>query len=344
MSTSIFSSPPLHAPQGERIPAKSGSQAAYKEMILVLAMAVANGVAFFLWKMILPDIVSGQFTGYINFIYPVAALLASAVLFSLAALFIKKGFIIYPAAIVALGASYLLVPATNFVLGALGVSLIIITLAVHRIRHEFLFSLGFGASRILKVGLPLYFTSTALLFSIFYIELIDQKGAARALVPKSALDFTLKYFLESDYMQSLTGLPGITRDSTVNEVIDGLIKEELKNQAVSSSEVSVQDLEKLRATQREDLARQYGIALSGEEKLGDVLYIVIAERVEELLGPYKQYLPVVVFLTFFFAFKAFTFPLYFIALFFTYLLIKLLIFAKIINTSVYQIEVEKLSL
>ena len=322
--------------------AKSGFN--YKEFILAALTVAGNGITFFLWKQAVPRIIAGDFSGYTEFIYPLVCLVISGVLFSLAALFIRNRWIIYPAALIGIGAPYLLLPAANSVLGALGISFVLILFAVRKIRKEFIFSLGFSTAKTLHVGLPLYFTSAAIIVSLFYVQLVDQNNAVTILVPKPALDFTLSHFLNSQYVKSLTGISDIRSDSRVDDMIDALLQEQAKKEGVPISKVPREEREKVRKSQRDEFAKQYRISLTGEERVGDVMYILVAQRIEELLGPYKKYLPIVAAVAFFFAFKAFTFPLYLISLFSTFLLIKLLIFVKVITTVVHQIEVEKLSL
>ncbi|TSC75259.1 MAG: hypothetical protein G01um101433_923 [Parcubacteria group bacterium Gr01-1014_33] len=343
VSGALVSAMPVSAaPLSSRDAAKPAAY--YKEVILAVLFVLAHAGTFFLWKQILPSVIAGDFAGYYRFIYPVVALAASAILFSLAAIFIRTALIMYPAAIVSAAVPYLLLPAENVVLGALGANILLVVFAVYRIRKEFLFSVGFGVSKILKLGLPFYFTSAALIVSVFYIYAIDKKDVVAVFLPKPLLDFTLNHLLASQYIESLIGLPEISRDSTVNDIIDALISDQLKNQKVALSKVPAEELTKLRNLQREEMSRQFGTALKGDEKIGDVFYMMIAARVEDLLGPYKKYLPYAGGIAFFFAFKALTLPLYFVSLFLTFLLIKLLVFGKVIKTAIYQIEVEKLSL
>ena len=70
----------------------------------------------------------------------------------------------------------------------------------------------------------------------------------------------------------------------------------------------------------------------------------IIERLEDLLGPFVQYLPLLSAFAFFFAFKALTFPLYFMSVALTAGLIRALRMATIITIESQQIEVERLTL
>lgn len=76
----------------------------------------------------------------------------------------------------------------------------------------------------------------------------------------------------------------------------------------------------------------------------DDFYEAMVLELQQILGPYQRFLPLASALIFFFAFKAFTVPVYYLTLIFIFLLLKLLVFSKIVNKEKLQIEVERLSL
>lgn len=317
-------------------------QTSLKETVagmLFIGMSVAT---FWLWHKIVPAIIGGETTIYGFFILPVAGLVLSAVLFAFAAIFIKTRAIAIAAALIGAGAPFFFVQATLSSLIVLGASLLLALYARHRIHWEYLHSLGFSVSKILKSGLPIYFSITALTVSIFYFSLIDEKEALSSLLPQPALDFALKTF--SGPIQSLTGLPEINPDETVDDLLTKLVVAQAKSQGVLISKIPKSEFERSRTTLLAQLFQNYNIKLSGKERIGDVLYKTITERAEDLLGPYKTYLPFVSVIGFFLAFKTLTWPLYYLTLIILFMVVRLATAAHIVRKEKQQIEVEKLLL
>lgn len=298
---------------------------------------------FWFWLEAVPLIIAGEFRAYTSFIMPIAGLIFAASFFALAAIFIKSRRVIYPAAVIGMAAPYLLAPATNTVIGSLAASVLLIVFAVHRLRKEFTLSLGFSVSKTVKAGLPLYFTVASLIVSVFYLVSLPEEKAVSALLPRSAFDVTLQSL--SGPLKSLTGFPITLRpEATVDETLFELARDQLKSRGIPVAQLPKTELGKILSAQRLELEKQYGIKLGGQEKIADVFYNALASRLAELPGPYRQYLPLASALAFFFAFKALTFPLYYVTLLILYFLIKLLVLTKILKTERQEITVERLTL
>lgn len=295
-------------------------------------------MAFWLWHEVTPKIVAGEFQNYIDFLLPVSGLIFTGTFFALGALFIQNNWVLYPIAAISIGVPFLFTPATITALTGLAISILFIIYALWRIKIEAKHSLGFSVFKFLKAGLPLYFTIVSLLISIFFFSQIgeDEDRAFAALLPKSAIEIAI------GPIQSLLGLSAAKPNSTVDEAFTKLITEQLKSQGINN--ISQSELAKLLRDQREELSRNFGLKLSGQEKISDILYEFASRRFRELLGPYKEYLPYASAITFFFAFKAFTFPIYYLTLLITYLLIKFMLLTKILRSEKTQVEVEKLTL
>ena len=90
--------------------------------------------------------------------------------------------------------------------------------------------------------------------------------------------------------------------------------------------------------------KQSGIVVPDREQAAEVLYRATVKQFKELLGPYQDFLPYASAVIFFFAFKTFTIPLYYLALISGFLLIKLLIWSKIIKKETVEIKAERLTL
>ena len=316
-----------------------------KESALALAMVTAGVFAFWLWRVqAIPAIAAGDFHGWARFAAPVAGLALASVLFAFGAMFIRDRRIAYGAGIIGVAVPYFFSNASTAVLLLMAASVVGIAFAVHKIRREFSLSIGFSVSKIAKSGLSLYFTAACVIISVFYADTLSREHALAALLPKPAFDMTLNYFLNSRLAQSVTGLPEVRRDITADELLDMLTKSQLEKQGIPASQISPADLARLRAAERREIERQYGVAFRGDEKAADLFYGAIARRADELLGPWRAYAPFISALTFFFALKTLTLPLYLISLAALFLLIKGLLSVNILQREVHSIEVERITL
>ncbi len=290
----------------------------------------------------MPLVVDGKFDNYGHFLWPVTGLVISATLFSFSALFIKNKWILYSAVIISATAPYLFIETSGIVVGALLANGFLIFTAAHRVQKESELSLGFSLTKFLKTGLPLYFTIASLIVSVFFLSHLNEEKAIASLLPKPALDTVLKSF--SGPLQSLVGLPELNLQGTLEEALLSLAEEQLKSQGIALSQIPKAELNRLIADQRKELEKNLGVKLGNKEKVSDILHKTITNRIEDLLGPYKKYLPYASALTFFFAFKTLTLPLYYGTLLITFLLIKLLLAIKILRSEKQQIEVDRLTL
>ena len=314
-----------------------------KEAILAFLIVAAAIFAFWLWRETMPVLTAGILHNYEQFIAPIVALIAAASLFSLGAIFIDTKWLLYLASGVAVGAPFLLSSASTGAYVLLPGSILLTIFAARRIRKEHVLSIGFSTSKVLKAGLPLFFTAASLVASWFYLQtLTDQNKAVSALIPRPVSDLMIRVLAQP--LKEATGLPDINPDITIDELLTMSVETQLEAQGVSLTAGTERGLSELLAHQRDQLARQYGIPLEGSERLGEVLNRAIIERLEDLLGPFVQYLPLLSAFAFFFAFKALTFPLYFMSVALTAGLIRALRMATIITIESQQIEVERLTL
>ncbi len=314
-----------------------------KEAILAFLIVAAAIFAFWLWKETMPVLTAGILHNYQQFIAPIVALIAAASLFSMGAIFIDTKWLLYLASGVAVGAPFLLSSASTGAYVLLPGSILLTIFAARRIRKEHVLSIGFSTSKVLKAGLPLFFTAASLVASWFYLQtLTDQNKAVSALIPRPVSDLMIRVLAQP--LKEATGLPDINPDITIDELLTMSVETQLEAQGVSLTAGTERGLSELLAHQRDQLARQYGIPLEGSERLGEVLNRAIIERLEDLLGPFVQYLPLLSAFAFFFAFKALTFPLYFMSVALTAGLIRALRMATIITIESQQIEVERLTL
>ena len=313
-----------------------------KEIILGILTAAVSVSAFWFWKNSVGLVAEGNFGDYLNFALPVGGLVAAAVIFSLAALFIKNPWVIYGSGVLGIGVPFLLVEAKAIVVSALIFSIFLIFLAIRRIRKDFHLSLGFSLHKTTKTGLPLFFSISSLLVATYYLSTLTEEKAISSLLPKPAFNVSLKVL--AGPLQDISGLPVANLDSTVDEVLTKLLEDELKKKGVSVSQTAKGEFNRMISAQRAELAKNFGIKLSGQEKLSDVFYNTVSVKIQDLLGPYKPYIPYASAIALFLAFKTFTLPLFYISMLITFVLIRLMVATNILKVEKQSIEVERLTL
>lgn len=317
----------------------------YKQIILAVLAILFGFLSFWSWQSVTGFIVDGSLNAT-SFIWPVASLILAAVLFAFVAIFIKPQWLVHLAALAGTTSAFFLLEAGAATVWALVGTIFLVILSLHRIKHEVELSTGFSLSKTLKSGLPLYFTASSLIISVFYFDVTknDDEKMIAALFPKPASGVVVR--LLSGQLESLVGLPiKIKPDSTVDEIMLQFLKGQFQEQGISLESVSKKELGNLLILQRQEIAKKYNIpSLSGKAKVSDALYEVIIGQLTNLVGPYKVYLPIVLAFAFFLAFKTFTLPIYYLTLLFSLVLLKLAILGKIIHKEKVQIQVERLSL
>ena len=313
-----------------------------KEIVLGILFVAASIVSFWFWRMTATAIAEETFNSYGQFLTSIAALVIASSLFGIAATFVKESWVTYVAAIAGVAIPFLFIPATIIAITAAIACSLLSLFAARRIRKEFSLSLGFSVAKIFKAGVPLFLTVSGMLISIFYLTDVQKKDAVRTIFPRTAFNITIRAL--GGPLKSLSGNVSFTPDDTVDHVFEGIVGKQLSDRGITLQQISKKELARLLTAQRDEIAKSYGIKLTGNEKLGDVFYTTIIEKITDLLGPYRVYVPYASTLAFFLAFKTLCLFLYFIVLAFGYFLIKIMIFVKILTPQKDQIEVERLSL
>ena len=313
-----------------------------KDLILGLLVILFGLAAFWLWYGVIPLIIDGQFNQYQDYLRSVGFWLVAAVVFVFSSIFIKNGAILLVAALISTLLPFFLLQANSYIIGMAAAAIFLMVIAIHRIKKEFLFSPRFSMAKIARAGLPLYFTSASLVISAFYLANMDEEKAIAGLLPRSVLEFSLEKF--SEPISTFTGLPKITPEATLDEILYDAAVSQLEAQGIPLGQLPKKEILGLVATQRKQLSEQFGIDLPGNRTVTDVFYTSLDERLRDLLGPYKKYLPLASAIAFFFAVKTLTFPLYFLSVVLLLLLIYILRLVKIIKSEKVQIEVERLTI
>lgn len=311
-----------------------------KEIALgILAFGIPL-VTFWTWYKTLPLFIEGEYRDYVWLLMPILGLVISGSLFSLVGIFIRQKALAYAFPVLSILIPFFFLTVTPTVFGASIIAGLLTAYAVYRMRKEFDYSLGFSVSKIARAGLPVYFSVVALLVATFYLSGLNKERALSAFVPRPLIEF----FLEK--MSGKNGLfsdvPPVDAQTTVDELIVKMAERELKAKGISVSSLPPGELSNLIAIQRDNLSAQFDVTLKGDEKIGEAFYAAITAKVEDFFGPYRDFLPVAAAIIFFLAFKAFTWPLYFLAMLLTYALIKLLVLMGVVRKEKVTIEVEKL--
>lgn len=316
----------------------SGSR---KEIFLCSVFLFFHLLAFWMWYRVIPIIIEGDGGRYRAFIWPVLALIVAAALFSLTALLVRHRILARCTAILGGLLPFLLFgfPATGIAWAILVAVLVLLSYADSSIRTEMASSLRYRMPKFIKPGLGLYFTAAALVFSLFYLNRIDEREVFSILFPQPLFDFTLRAF--SGTIQHATGLPPLRPEQTVNEVMVELLRAQLQSQGISWDRIPKQELAHMLAAQREEFAKTYGIHLGGGEKIGTVLATTVTGKIKEIVGAYSHYLPLAAALAFFFAIKAVSIVFRYLSVCLAIVLMKLLVLAKVVRKEKEQIEVER---
>ncbi|MBI2053168.1 MAG: hypothetical protein HYT41_00270 [Candidatus Sungbacteria bacterium] len=317
--------------------------ATIKEFGLAILAAVLSVAVFWIWRSEVPLIAAGAFENYRSFIVPAIALGIGACVFSLASIFVSWRSVRYAFAALPFLAAMMFFPPQAAMAGVCAAAALLGVFAARRMRAEYESSLAFSTSKILKAGLPIYFTAVSLVIALLYYQEVSLKNnLASSIVPHVAVDLSLRFLTGA--VSDLQGTADANSLMTVDEFLAQNLEGQLKEQGTSLKSISQRQIAEIIAGQRNELAKRYGIQVKGGERLADVLHRTITSKVEEILGPYARFLPFLSALTFFFALRVLTFPLYFVVVVVVALLITLLHAVKIIKSEKKQIEVERLIL
>lgn len=304
--------------------------------ISIAFLTAASGIAdAYFWKQL---IFSPVYTDIKFFSVPGAALFLFAILFSLLSLFGKSDALGLAAiAAVSIG-SFLFIPAGITAFAGILFTFLGLLWAWRRIRSEAKLSVSFSLAKILRQGLPLFFTALAFMVSVFYFSSISLEKN-QSILPKALFDFSLPFL-----QNTLQGIiPGFRASATVDELLLEAAKSQVGAE-VDISKVPKSQLEKLIADGRQSLSKGLGVKISGKEKASDLIYELANQKIEGFAGSYRQYLPYLTAFGFFLAIKILTLPLYFVTLGLLWLAVQLLLFLKVLKKEIVTIQVEKVIL
>ena len=313
-----------------------------KEPAFAILLLGMTAIAFSLWHDAIAGIVAGRFRSAAEFIPPIAALIGASACFGLSALLLTSPWIRILSLSSAAVIPFLFLPAINGILMILAGSIILLLFAAHRIKQEYHLSLGFSTSKIMRAGLPLYFTLVTLALSLFYFIQVGAKDSLPSLLQKPLFDAAVRVLVHATDVIPEGDTP--RPEMSVDEFLTLRVRRELEHVDANKDGIQEEEIARLVALQRAQIAERYRVSMRGDETLSEVLRTTVIERTEDLLGPYRIYIPYAAAVAFFFAFKTLTLILSLFTFATIFLLIKLLTRATIIASEKQVIEVVKLKL
>lgn len=304
-----------------------------KEAIIATATIIIGFANAYFWQNL---IYSADYSDPAAIFLPVATMFSFAILFSLLALFSKNIYVIYLACALSVVNGLIIADrnATVLIGTVLGMSGIVY--AARKIQSDVNDSKTFGLSKSLSRGLPFFFTTFALIISLTYFSSILL--AESNFIPRPIFNASTRIL--QNYLGGL--IPGFRPNATINEVLTDVLATELKNQ-IDINKIPKRQLNTLLQEQKAALSEKIGIKVSGEEKTTELLYNLANQKLEELFGQYKIYLPYISAIGFFLAIKTLTWPLYFVTLGFIFFTVKFLLVLGILKRELSTTQIEKLT-
>ena len=313
-----------------------------KEITLAVLFLIATTVAFWFLRDASRIIATGRMSEWSEFIPPVLSLIAASAFFGLCGLFLTNPWVRILSLTAGAVIPYIFLPAWNGILLVLSGSILLSLLAAHRIRQEYTLSLGFSTSKVMRAGLPLYFTVSALILSLYYFVEVRDEDIVPTLLPKPIVDAAIPLF--SRIGQTTPEETPVRPDMTVDEFLTLLVRQQLRASGVDEKRVNETEIARMAALERDQIAQRFRVKIAGSDTISDALRNTVIKRAEELLGPWRAYIPYAAAVAVFFAFKTLSLGMYLLALPVAFLLIKLMARATIIISEKQVIEVTRLKL
>ncbi|MBI2639934.1 MAG: hypothetical protein HYW90_03565 [Candidatus Sungbacteria bacterium] len=305
-----------------------------KELIIAILVVTSGIFNAYLWKQL---VFLGVFSDGVLFSLPIASLFLFATALALVAMLGETLWLGVAAVFAAFTGSFFFVRASMPVISGLVLTLLFGLLAYRSIRKAAKSENTFGVNKVLRQGLPFFFTAVAVMVSIFYFSRIIVSDE-QTFIPETAFELTLPYL--EDALQNI--IPGFQASASVDELLRKNAEDQLKSTGISQTSRS--QIEKLVEEQRKVLEQGLGINVSGKERAGNLIYRLANQKIEDFLGEYKRYVPYLSAFGFFLAIKALTFPLYLISLGVVWGSIKMLLALGVIKRETVSVEVERLTL
>ncbi|MEK7561195.1 MAG: hypothetical protein AAB539_04565 [Patescibacteria group bacterium] len=313
-----------------------------KEFILAFLTFSSGVTASWYWFRFVPVLAAGEINDWATILIATLLLLGAAICFSVFTILVKSRGIMYATVALTAGVPYLFVPAEIPVLVAFGSSVLFLIVAASFIRTEHVLTPGFNTRKIIRAGLPLYFTIISLTVSIYYFVAVRPKSIVDIILPRPAFNASVRQL--SRPITMLLGMAPIAPEQTVDDALKAYVTSDLQKRGIDASAIPAEELTKMIASVRENLAAQFNLTLDGKTSLPDAIYQNIGARADAIAGPYRKYFPFGAALLFFLTFKGLTLPLHYATILITAIVIKILIAIQFVKKQKEQVTVERLTL
>jgi len=306
-----------------------------------------NGFGKFSWKEIPLLIITGGvlvFGGYlfkqlflemaekdlVVYVLPGVAMVVFVILFSIVAMLVSSrwvSFIFF--LLMSLGAVSFIPPwQASYVAATL--IFFVLLYAFHAIRSSYLDSATFHAASAIKHGLSATFTAVILLASFYYLQ--AQIVRPPEIVPTGLIDRiteSVSSFTEEKFQDGLG-------------VVEQQAEQKLEEQGIPVKKILSTIKGFLQNAQDKNGVEQLSSAVIGlKDSSQEKLSSAIRTRIENIIEPYRPFIPYVFTLLFFFVLKGITFILYWITIPLALITLKFLVTIGIVQRKKVPIEVER---
>ena len=258
--------------------------------------------------------------------------------FAIMAILVKTWWAAFLAIILSVLAVYLSFPFVNILVwGIVGGSLLLFW-SYYSIRSDYDSSAKIYLARIIGRNLGKFFTALALIFSVLYFgSFKEEPDVVSLLIPENI-------FIK--FVQVLEGplqgiLPGFKPADTIDQFLEKSIRSQLESQGLKAGAPVIAEAVR---EQRSLYAKDFGLAITGKEKVVDVMYNFVAGQIKKFTDPFKQYVPIVFSVGFFLSLRALSFIFYYAAFPFIWSVLALLQSAKFVKREIIQVDKEVLIL
>ncbi|OGZ98265.1 MAG: hypothetical protein A3G49_00900 [Candidatus Sungbacteria bacterium RIFCSPLOWO2_12_FULL_41_11] len=265
-------------------------------------------------------------------------ILLYVVSFSILAVLVRTWWVALLAIIFSVVAVYLSFPFVNLLVwGIIGGGLLMFW-SYYSIRTNYDSSARIYLARIVGKNLGTFFTALALIFSVLYFGGFKKESdAVSLLIPENVFIKFVQIF--NGPLQSI--LPDFRPSDTIDQFLEKSIRAQLESQGLK---VEQRVLDEAVREQRSLYAKDFGLSITGKEKIIDIMYALASSQIKKLTDPFKQYVPVIFSVGFFLSLRALSFVFYYASFPFIWSGLALLESAKFVKRETIQVEKEMLVL
>ncbi|MDO8522898.1 MAG: hypothetical protein Q7S12_01255 [bacterium] len=243
--------------------------------------------------------------------YLAAAVLLYAVVFGFFLLLVKDKWLFWcvPPVSLALGIFFFAQDQFLFYGAVAGVAMVFYAVRIKE--QEEKASLKILLKRTVGQSLKVFFTALVLFLAFIYFGAVrNNPDPAKLLLPESIFTASLK-LLEGPLQGAI---PGFHADATTGELFS--------------------------PQEREALTQQFGLRLTGKEKISSALYAISLARIKSYIGDYVEYILFIAALSYFLVLKTISSVFYYATLVLIFILLKLLLSAGLVKKELTPAEKE----